>query len=107
MKFIKRYIKEIIICVLVLFGMSKCAQSCNRQIEIDAQHELITNKDSCINKQARMIDSLNRDIDEYGRRLDIYGDFVKERRRSDSINVEAQRAQAGAINQLANKIRNK
>lgn len=105
MKFIKKHIKEILIVLFALFALNKCTQSCNRGQKVEEQASLIINKDSCINKQAHIIDSLNRDIDEYQNRLSMYGEFTKERQKSDSLNHEAQKAQNAAINRLANKVR--
>ena len=103
MKFIKKHIKEILIALFALFALNKCTQSCNRGQEVEKQASLIVNKDSCINKQAHIIDSLNRDIDEYQNRLSMYGEFTKQK--SDSLNHEAQKAQNAAINRLASKVR--
>lgn len=100
MKFIKKHIKEIIIVILALFGLNKCTQSCNRGQKNADQAWLIANKDSCIDKQVHIIDSLNRDIDEYTRRLEMYGEFTKERQKSDSLNHAAQQEQVRAINRL-------
>lgn len=56
MKKIKQYWKEILIGVLILFGMNKCTQSCNRNQTINKQKTEINKKDSIIKVQN---DSLN------------------------------------------------
>lgn len=56
MKKIKQYWKEILIGVLVLFGMNKCTQSCNRNQVVNKQQTEINQKDSLIKVQR---DSLN------------------------------------------------
>lgn len=106
MNFIKKHIKEILIVVFALFSLNKCTQSCNRGQKIDEQEFLIINKDSCINKQIHIIDSLNRDISEYKNRLGLYEDFSNERRVSDSLNHAAQREQSRAISDLSRQVRN-
>lgn len=100
MKFIKKHIKEIVIVFLILFGLNKCTQSCNREQTIKELSSLITNKDSCINKQAHIIDSLKRDIVEYSNRLEMYGEFTKEQRKSDSLNNVVRQEQNRTINRL-------
>lgn len=100
MKFIKTHIKEIVIVLLVLFGLNKCTQSCNRGQTVEEQSALISNKDSCINKQAHIIDSLKRDITEYSHRLEMYGEFTKEQRKSDSLNNVVRQEQSRTINRL-------
>lgn len=53
---IKKYWREIIICLLIGFSMNKCATSCNRASKINKQAIEILEKDSMIKMQA---DSLN------------------------------------------------
>lgn len=48
MKRIKQYWKEILIGILVLFGMNKCTQSCNRQTIINKQCTELNKLDSTI-----------------------------------------------------------
>ena len=56
MEKIKRYWKEILLGLFVLFVMNKCVQSCNRQGTIDKQTKEIMHKDSVIQEKT---DSLN------------------------------------------------
>ena len=56
MEFIKKNWKNILIVLLVLFGMNKCTVSCNRGTKIDKQQIELVQKDSIIKAQN---DSLN------------------------------------------------
>lgn len=53
---IKQYWKEILIGLLVVFGLNKCTVACNRSTTIDTQKTEIVQKDSIIKVQT---DSLN------------------------------------------------
>lgn len=60
---IKKHIPLIAIIILLLFGMSKCTQSCNRSTQIDKQTIELTKRDSVINVLNDSIVSLNHKID--------------------------------------------
>lgn len=53
---IKKYWKEILIGILVIFSLNKCTVACNRNSKINKQNTEIVQKDSLIQVQA---DSLN------------------------------------------------
>lgn len=56
MEKIKQYWKEILIGLLILFGLNKCTVACNRDTVINNQNSEIVQKDSIIKVQT---DSLN------------------------------------------------
>lgn len=56
MEKIKQYWKEILIGLLILFGLNKCTVACNRDTVINTQNTEIVQKDSIIKVQT---DSLN------------------------------------------------
>lgn len=56
MEKIKKYWKEILLCLLLLFAMNKCTTSCSRGNVVEQQKTEIVQKDSIIRAQA---DSLN------------------------------------------------
>lgn len=56
MKKIKKYWKEILIGLLVIFSLNKCTVACNRDSKIGKQTVELTQKDSIIRVQS---DSLN------------------------------------------------
>ena len=53
---IKQYWKEILIGLLIVFGLNKCTVACNRDTKINTQQTEIVQKDSIIKVQT---DSLN------------------------------------------------
>lgn len=53
---IKQYWKEILIGLLIVFGLNKCTVACNRSTKIDVQQTELVQKDSIIKIQS---DSLN------------------------------------------------
>ena len=56
MKNIKKYWREILLCIFVLFSLNKCTVACNRDTTINKQNIEISQKDSIIKVQT---DSLN------------------------------------------------
>jgi len=57
---LKRYVKEIIIALLLVFGMSKCTQSCNRQIYLDKANVEIDSLRALNASNVRdLVDSMN------------------------------------------------
>lgn len=106
-EFIKKYKIQIIIIILVLFSLNRCTVACNRGLDIDSNNNNIESLKSTLNKQALMIDSLNRDIEEYQNRLRLYEDFRQDKVKSDSINTAVQREQIKALKDIKNKINKK
>lgn len=60
---IKKNWQVIIIIVLLLFSLSKCTQSCNRQLTINKNISEISQRDSVINALNDSIILLNHNID--------------------------------------------
>ena len=102
MEIIKKNIKNIVIAILILFGMSKCAQSCNRAGTIDkleADTEIsIHQKDSIIKVLSDSCTVLNTTIKIYQERvsgmqqsLDIQNEAarrISEAKKNISVNVK-------------------
>ena len=63
MEKIKKNWHIIVIVVLLLFGMSKCTQSCNRSTEINKNITTIEQKDSLIKVLSDSVVTLNHKID--------------------------------------------
>ena len=63
MKKIKKNWQIIVIVILLLFGMSKCTQSCNRSTEINKNITTIEQKDSVIKVLEDSVVTLNHKID--------------------------------------------
>lgn len=53
----------IVITILLIFGLSKCSQSCNRQTTIDTQNVELAKRDSTIKVMNDSIVSLSHKID--------------------------------------------
>lgn len=106
-EFIKKYKIQIIIIILVLFSLNRCTVACNRGLDIDLNNTNIESLKSTLNKQALIIDSLNRDIEEYQNRLRLYEDFRQDKVKSDSINTAVQKEQIKALKDIKNKINKK
>lgn len=63
MEKIKKNLYIIVIALLLLFGMSKCTQSCNRSTEINKNITIIEQKDSLIKVLEDSIVTLNHNVD--------------------------------------------
>lgn len=63
MEKIKKNWHIIVIVILLLFGMSKCTQSCNRSTEINKINTTIEQKDSLIKVLEDSVVTLNHKID--------------------------------------------
>lgn len=53
----------VVIAILLVFGLSKCSQSCNRQTTIDTQNVELAKRDSTIKVMNDSIVSLSHKID--------------------------------------------
>lgn len=69
MEKIKKYWKEIIIVILVIFGLNKCTQSCSRSSEINKLNTEIVSKDSIIKVYDDSINILNTKIQIYDEKI--------------------------------------
>lgn len=91
---IKHNWKNILIFILLIFGLNKCTQSCNRQTTIDKQTKTILTLDSTLTSKNSEITALKRDTCEYLNRIRMYDKFgkqtdeyIRQRNRTDSINA--------------------
>ena len=75
---IKKNWKIILIVILMVFGLNKCTQSCNRQIKIDEQIFKIEQLDSALQEKNSEIVSLKRDTSDYLNRIRMYDKFGKQ-----------------------------
>lgn len=87
MQFVKKHIKEILIVILLLFGMQKCTQSCNRQGEIDNLEVQYRQLDSICDIQIADIINLQKDTSNYLDIIRMYQKFDTQRNMIDSINA--------------------
>lgn len=82
MEWIKQHWKEIVIVILILFGMNKCTQSCTRQNKINESELNILVRDSTIS-------SLNDSIYVLNTKLKVYEEKVAGLNQSLQIQDEA------------------
>jgi len=86
MEWIKLHWKEIIIGLLIIFGLNKCTQSCNRQTTID---EKVTEITVIENTKDSIISVLNDSIGKLNIRLQVYEEKVAGLNQALSIQDEA------------------
>ena len=91
---IKKNWKTMLIAILILFGLNKCTQSCNRQTKIDEQTVKIEQLDSTLQEKNSEIVSLKRDTSDYLNRIRMYDKFgkqtdeyIRQRNHTDSLNA--------------------
>lgn len=82
MEWIKQHWKEIVIVILVVFGLNKCTQSCTRQDKINESELNIVMRDSTIN-------ALNDSIYVLNTKLKVYEEKVAGLNQSLQIQDEA------------------
>ena len=75
---IRKNWKTILIVILMVFGLNKCTQSCNRQIKTDEQTFEIKQLDSTLQEKNSEIVSLKRDTSDYLNRIRMYDKFGKQ-----------------------------
>ncbi len=104
MDWLKNHWKEVIIGILVIFGLNKCTQSCNRQTTIDEKVSQITvienTKDSVINV-------LNDSIGKLNIRLQVYEEKVAGLNQALSIQDEANKRISEAKKNINVQVRQK
>lgn len=104
MDWLKNYWKEVVIGILVIFGLNKCTQSCNRQTTIDEKVSQITvienTKDSVINV-------LNDSIGKLNIRLQVYEEKVAGLNQALSIQDEANKRISEAKKNINVQVRQK
>lgn len=104
MDWLKTHWKEVVIGLLVVFGLNKCTQSCNRQTTIDEKVSQITvienTKDSVINV-------LNDSIGKLNIRLQVYEEKVAGLNQALSIQDEANKRISEAKKNINVQVRQK
>ncbi len=114
---IKKNWKIILIVILLLFGLNKCTQSCNRQTKIDEQTTKIEQLDSALQKKNSEVVSLKRDTSDYLNRIRMYdkfgketNDYIRQRNHTDSlnaVNIARQKAQTEELIRQNRELLNK
>ena len=114
---IKKNWQIILIVILLLFGLNKCTQSCNRQTKIDEQTTKIEQLDSALQKKNSEVVSLKRDTSDYLNRIRMYdkfgketNDYIRQRNHTDSlnaVNIARQKAQTEELIRQNRELLNK
>ena len=104
MESIKKHWKEIIICVLAVFSLSKCTQSCNRA---GAYDELKANSDSVIVSKDSVIKTLEDSCTSLNTTIKVYEEKVSGLSKSLTIQDEAARRISEAKKNISVSVRNK
>lgn len=104
MEWIKLHWKEIIIGLLIVFGLNKCTQSCNRQTTID---EKVTEITVMTNTKDSIINILNDSIGKLNIRLQVYEEKVAGLNQALSIQDEANKRISEAKKNINVQVRQK
>lgn len=97
---IKKNWKEILIAVLIIFGMNKCTVSCNRGSKLDKANLEIVTKDSTISALSDSIKSLNVTVANLSDKNGMLSEFNKKQLTADSLNRAAQKEQMSTIKKM-------
>ena len=95
--FLKKNWNVIVILVLVVFGLNKCTQSCNRETSIQELSEKLSNKTS---QSDSIISALNESIVVLNHELDL----LRHDKTSQDVLVATQRDAIEKINEAKKNI---
>lgn len=86
---LKKNWKEVLIVLLILFGMNKCTVSCNRGKAVEKANAEIVSKDSTIKVLNDSIDKMNVTIANLNDKNSMLSGFNKQQAKADSLNRSA------------------
>lgn len=104
---LKKNWKEILIVLLILFGMNKCTVSCNRGSKLNKANKEIVYKDSLNKAMADSIKSLNVTIANLTDKNGMLSEFNRQQTKSDSLNRAAQKEQLNQVKNMVNRLKRK
>lgn len=104
---LKKNWKEILIVLLILFGMNKCTVSCNRGSKLNKANKEIVYKDSLNKAMADSIKSLNVTIANLADKNGMLSEFNRQQTKSDSLNRAAQKEQLNQVKNMVNSLKRK
>lgn len=104
---LKKNWKEILIILLILFGMNKCTVSCNRGSKLNKANKEIVYKDSLNKAMADSIKSLNVTIANLADKNGMLSEFNRQQTKSDSLNRAAQKEQLNQVKNMVNRLKRK
>lgn len=104
---LKKNWKEILIVLLILFGMNKCTVSCNRGSKLNKANKEIVYKDSLNKVMTDSIKSLNVTIANLADKNGMLSEFNRQQTKSDSLNRAAQKEQLNQVKNMVNRLKRK
>ena len=104
---LKKNWKEILIAILILFGMNKCTVSCNRGSKLNKANKEIVYKDSLNKAMTDSIKSLNVTIANLADKNGMLSEFNRQQTKSDSLNRAAQKEQLNQVKNMVNRLKRK
>ena len=104
---LKKNWKEILIVLLILFGMNKCTVSCNRGSKLNKANKEILYKDSLNKAMTDSIKSLNVTIANLTDKNGMLSEFNRQQTKSDSLNRAAQKEQLNQVKNMVNRLKRK
>ena len=104
---LKKNWKEILIVLLILFGMNKCTVSCNRGSKLNKANKEIVYKDSLNKAMVDSIKSLNVTIANLADKNGMLSEFNRQQTKSDSLNRAAQKEQLNQVKNMVNRLKRK
>ena len=104
---LKKNWKEILIVLLILFGMNKCTVSCNRGSKLTKANQEIVYKDSLNKVMTDSIKSLNVTIANLADKNGMLSEFNRQQTKSDSLNRAAQKEQLNQVKNMVNHLKRK
>lgn len=104
---LKKNWKEILIVLLILFGMNKCTVSCNRGSKLNKANKEIVYKDSLNKAMTDSIKSLNVTIANLMDKNGMLSEFNRQQTKSDSLNRAAQKEQLNQVKNMVNRLKRK
>ena len=104
---LKKNWKEILIVLLILFGMNKCTVSCNRGSKLNKANKEIVYKDSLNKAMEDSIKSLNVTIANLADKNGMLSEFNRQQTKSDSLNRAAQKEQLNQVKNMVNRLKRK
>lgn len=104
---LKKNWKEILIILLILFGLNKCTVSCNRGSKLDKVNKEIVYKDSLNKSMADSIKSLNVTIANLTDKNGMLSEFNRQQTKSDSLNRATQKEQLNQVKNMVNRLKRK
>lgn len=85
--FLVKHWKDILIVLFVLFGVSKCSQSCTSNLKIKNINKELVKKDSIIDSLNQVIVEKVYDIELLNEKINVQGVQLENHYKIDSINA--------------------